>query len=620
LKDVLLKRTLPLALVLLMLAVVPLALRAQSADPITATVDKTVLTTDEILTLRVAVEASSGTPPQPVMPALDGFNLISTNMTFINNVVTGEVIYIYFLQPYRAGTLAIQPISVFVNGQTYSTLPILVQVSQGSTVPTPQAAPPLLPPTDTPGAPSLQPAATLPASTAPTASGPAPSSTADGNLFVEAVVDNPTPYVGQQVLYKFRVYQAETLGAQPSYQGPTFTGFWNNQQPAQEIFMATVNNQRYRVTELTNAIFPTASGDVTIDRAELVIPAGVMEPEIRLNSAPVDLTVRPLPSGAPAGFDGAVGQYTISVRTDTSLIDGTNDSVRLQVTISGAGNLEALPDPEFPENGDWRVYDTRTTTNSEFVNSITRGSRVIEYTLVPTAEGQVTIPPVNFVYFDPLAETYNTISTNPMSVNVAPGAAQAPAQAPTQASAVPTEPTPTPMPTAEPGVPPTLPELKPAEDGLASLPRPLIQEPAFWLLWLVPIIAFVGELFIRRRERYMNAHEDEIRSSRALRQARKALAQARRRREDPHGAAARVLNGYLTDKLNQPVAGMTRAALTQALLARRIAPALIERVDTCLSASEAGRYGGPSRGQDNGHAVLNETERLLKELDREFAP
>ena len=61
-------------------------------------------------------------------------------------------------------------------------------------------------------------------------------------------------------------------------------------------------------------------------------------------------------------------------------------------------------------------------------------------------------------------------------------------------------------------------------------------------------------------------------------------------------------------------------ALTQALLGRGISPPLIERVESCLSASEAGRYGGPARGEDNGRAVLNETERLLKELDREFAP
>ena len=136
----------------------------------------------------------------------------------------------------------------------------------------------------------------------------------------------------------------------------------------------------------------------------------------------------------------------------------------------------------------------------------------------------------------------------------------------------------------------------------------------------MPLIAFIGELFIRRRERYLSANEEMIRSSRALRRAQKALVQARRKKQDAHLAAAQVLNGYLTDKLNRPVVGLTRSALVQLLLTRGISPALIERVETALTASEAGRYGGPARGEDNGRAVLNETERLLKELDREFAP
>ena len=119
-------------------------------------------------------------------------------------------------------------------------------------------------------------------------------------------------------------------------------------------------------------------------------------------------------------------------------------------------------------------------------------------------------------------------------------------------------------------------------------------------LLVVALIAFVGELVIRRRERYLSENEDFIRSSRALKRARKALAQSRRKREDSHGAAVRVLHSYLSDKVNRPVVGMTRSALAQVLLARGIQPELIDRVETCLTASEAGRYGGPARGEDNG--------------------
>src|SRR5690606_13388575 len=143
----------------------------------------------------------------------------------------------------------------------------------------------------------------------------------------------------------------------------------------------------------------------------------------------------------------------------------------------------------------------------------------------------------------------------------------------------------------------TLPDAKPIGDDLVTRPRPLVQEPAFWLLWLIPLLAFIGELIIRRRERYLNANEEAIRSSRALKRARKSIGQARRKRDDAHGAAARILTAYLSDKLNRPVVGMTRSALAQLLMARGIPPHLIERIETILSASEAGRYGGPTRGE-----------------------
>jgi len=40
-------------------------------------------------------------------------------------------------------------------------------------------------------------------------------------------------------------------------------------------------------------------------------------------------------------------------------------------------------------------------------------------------------------------------------------------------------------------------------------------------------------------------------------------------------------------------------------------------VEWCMAASEAGRFG-PVRDASAGRSVLNETERLLKQLEQEF--
>ena len=47
-------------------------------NPLTATVDRTSLTTDDVLTLTVTVSGQNNNMPQPQQPVLEGFNVLST--------------------------------------------------------------------------------------------------------------------------------------------------------------------------------------------------------------------------------------------------------------------------------------------------------------------------------------------------------------------------------------------------------------------------------------------------------------------------------------------------------------------------------------------------------------
>ena len=75
------------------------------------------------------------------MPSLAGFNVVGTStssqISIINGATTSQVVYLYQLQPYETGELIIEPITLTLGGQTYSTQPIAVQVSQGSSAPAP---------------------------------------------------------------------------------------------------------------------------------------------------------------------------------------------------------------------------------------------------------------------------------------------------------------------------------------------------------------------------------------------------------------------------------------------------------------------------------------------------
>ena len=80
---------------LLVAGVLPAA--AQSGGPVSAQVDRTSLTTDDRLTLVVTVDASAGDASQPMLPALDGFQVLGSSrgsqMSIINGIMSSQNYY-----------------------------------------------------------------------------------------------------------------------------------------------------------------------------------------------------------------------------------------------------------------------------------------------------------------------------------------------------------------------------------------------------------------------------------------------------------------------------------------------------------------------------------------------
>jgi hypothetical protein len=336
-------------IVLLLLSVTPGY--AQGNGVISASVDRTSLSTDETLTLAVTINADVSNPPNPSLPSLEGFTIVgsgsSSQISIVNGAVSTQLIYSYRLQPYAPGDLVIDPIGVTLNGQTFTTEPITVQVTQGT------GTPPSAPPSN----------ATAPTST----------EFRGQRYFVEAEVDNPTPFIGEQVNYIFRFYEAFDAFGQPQYEAPTFTGFWTENQTDQSQYQVQAGGQIYNVTELRTVLFPSLMGPVTIEPARLIIPGGFFSSGAELQTQPVAVDVKPLPADAPASFNGAVGQFTLSGTVDTTQTR-VNEPITWRVTLTGRGNLSALPDPVWPEMPEWRSFESQATTNTQFQNGYDHGN------------------------------------------------------------------------------------------------------------------------------------------------------------------------------------------------------------------------------------------------------
>jgi hypothetical protein len=162
--------------------------------------------------------------------------------------------------------------------------------------------------------------------------------------------------------------------------------------------------------------------------------------------------------------------------------------------------------------------------------------------------------------------------------------------------------------------------LKPAPTSWNPGKPPLTQRAAYWLLWLLPAAVVVGHFGWRLRMERLNEDPARRRSQKAATRAHKSLREARKNPAEVQTAAGRILTGYIGDKLNQSVAGMTHTELVDWLLAQGIDASLAERVGSCLALSERGRYaprGTQARSaEDSSDDILAETERLIDELEK----
>jgi hypothetical protein len=621
------RRVLIIAASLFLLGILALPAYAQ-ASIVSATVDRANLSSGETLTLSVTVNGADG---QPDLPALEDFRILDvrsgTQISSVNGNTTVQAVTQYLLLPLRTGDLLIPSIQVVVDGQTYQTDPIRVTVSQAApgSAPSPSGSNTRPQPLQSGSDPfdllgmfdqwmqqSANPGSPSGLGQSPVSSSQsyrqiaAPGALQGQDYYAEALIDKATPYQGEQVLYTMRLYQAIDPLGQIQYQPPAFSGFWSKPLPDQQNYVTQAGGRTYRVAELQQVLFPTVAGPVAIDPARLLLPGDFTGARgVEITSQTLTLDVQPLPAGAPASFQGAVGQYRMEAGVDKTEAK-VGDAVTQRVTITGAGNIEQVADPAWPDDTAWRAFDSKSTTDSQFQDGQLAGTRRIERMLVPTQPGDLELPAAELSYFDPAAGQYRTIGAEPVAVSVAP-ALSAPASAAQPAPGQGTASTVAALPAPRP--------LKAAAAQSLTAGASLPQQPIYWGLWALPVALVAGQFVWQRRQRHGQVNAAALRSQKAARQASHALRAAAKEPQTAPEAAVRILGTYLSAKLGRPVAGLTQSALSEGLLALDVDPAVVARVGSILTQSEIGRYA-PAGTSVLASDLLAGTQQVIDDLER----
>jgi len=391
---------------------------------IQASVDKHTLYIDDTVTLTISV---SGTDAEPRLPDLsDDFSIVSQvsskSVTIINMQIETSTTYRYVLQPERTGKLVIPPITLKTGGNTYQTRPITIEVL--GTVP--RSAPGRARPKRVPAVPQQ------PGLSQPEYSG-------DKNLFCTMSVDKDNVFLGEQLTLTFRLFTRYEL-ASADYTPAECTNFWKEEIEQKNSYITVFNQRRYRVQEIKTALFPTKTGVLTIGRASVrcsvdrFFSPGFffghgLERPVTLRTQPLKVRVKPLPQGAPPGFAGTVGQFSIDAKVDR---DRTRlgKPITLTVKVWGTGNVKTISAVMMPQVSGFEVYEPNVKEYVDRSKSPIRGSKTFEYVMVPKRAGRLQIPPVTFSYFDPVAARYRTVTTKPIEIEVTGQPTKATAQQP----------------------------------------------------------------------------------------------------------------------------------------------------------------------------------------------
>ncbi len=413
------------------------------------------------------------------------------------------------------------------------------------------------------------------------------------DYFVEAVVSNPTPFVGEQVIYSFRLYTAVQLPP-ASYSPPDFEGFWRTDMGPNISTEAQINGRLYSVTQRDTALFANAAGEITIAPSRLILPATVFEEGQVLTTESVALQVRPLPQDAPDDFGGAVGQLNMSATIDRQTLQ-QGEPFTLRLSISGTANIEQLTAPQFPLPDGWRVYQNPADYQSTVQNGVLVGEKVFEWLLAPGTSGTLPLPEITLSYFDPVNLAYRTVNTGSVTLEVLPadeGSAIPRAEAAVLAPALPLKALTTPLAMVGGGI-----------------------TPAFWALWLIPPAALaVGWWWMRQQHVLLRPNASD-KSTKALARARRGLQAARKLGDGAgHKAVKDVVLAYFSDRLAGAPANVDSMADLQAVMdTHGINEQLQGRLLTCLELADSGIYA-PTPDTDM-ELLVDRTTKVLIAVD-----
>ncbi len=527
-------------------------------------------------------------------PSLNDFKVLSgpnksTSMRIVNFERSVENTYSYVLMPRKSGYFTIGSASIKVKGKTYFTEPVQIKVTEQS----------------------------------PRSSDPNdPYAKAEKKAFFRVLSSKTSVYQGEPFVASYKLYFSTGVSRPEVVNEPSFTGFYKSPLDINRI---TTRQEAYKGRNYNTGIIrqlvliPQQSGTIEPGSIDLRIPTEIPTNQRDIFGRRISRTVVqsasqnfpkikviPLPErGKPSSFNGAVGQYDLSVSVSRNELSA-DESLTLKLTLSGKGNIKLIeaPEPEIPSA--FEAYDPKYSENVKVNASGMSGSKTYEYLLIPRYGGDYKIPAIDFSYFDPNRKRYVSTRSKPIEISVTGGRAQSETESKGGGINYAGKETVN-------FINDDILFIKTDPSGIEKIGGKFLGSKKFyaWLVGLIFIwIGLISFYLIRKKQ-----HADQVglKSRRAGKKAKKHLSQARRAlgsndREKFYEALSSALWGYFSDKFHIPMSKMSKDVILDKLKTKALDDDIREGIKEIMNRAEMARY------TDIGHTSPEEDYELAAKL------
>jgi len=545
-------------------------------------------------------------------PRLDNFTfsgpMLSTNMS--TQIINGKVsqsntyTYNYTVQAAQEGKFKIPAASVVVEGKTYRSNELTIEVVKAN--------------------PARQ---QQPANRTPSQRNVQPKTITPEDLFVRVNINRRNVFKGEQILATIKVYTRVNLSRFGEIKLPSFQGFWAQEIPTSEqisLVRENVDGRIYNVGTIKKSILiPQQTGDIVIDPFELECFVNIQSQSRsifddffgnyqtiskKLVSPKITVKVKPLPTGAPANFSGAVGRFSMVPSIDKTSLQA-NEALTLQIKVQGSGNFKLIDPPVIDFPADFEAYDPKIKDNFSTKESGISGSRTFEYLAIPRYGGDFTLPAASFSYFDPSSNSYKTLNSPSYSIQVEKSTHDQASNLITRSSG-----------TEVRMLGKDIRYIKTVTSRLRSHNLAWVQSTWFYLIYLIivliSLLLIIWIVSVQKKRADHAGMQQRLAgkvSKKRLRKAQQALKD--NNREAFLNELLKAIWGYLGDKLNIDPSGYNRDLIEEYFNHHQGNTEIKNQLMTLLDECEYIRYA-PTRESAAMDKLLHQSEEILGKLGK----